>query len=50
MVRYCYWACIVLAVGTEITAVADYMKLWFECRLLGLDWIFFTDLTCCKCL
>ncbi|MEI1691537.1 amino acid permease [Acinetobacter nosocomialis] len=29
LVRYCYWACIVLAVGTEITAVADYMKLWF---------------------
>ncbi|TCM67506.1 L-asparagine transporter-like permease [Acinetobacter calcoaceticus] len=29
VVRYCYWAAIVLAVGTEITAVADYMKLWY---------------------
>ena len=29
LVRYSYWACMVLAVGTEITAVADYMKMWF---------------------
>ena len=29
LVRYSYWACIVLAVGTEVTAVADYMKFWF---------------------
>lgn len=29
LVRYSYWACIVLAVGTEVTAIAEYMKLWF---------------------
>lgn len=29
LIRYSYWACIVLAVGTEVTAVADYMKFWF---------------------
>ncbi|MET9660301.1 amino acid permease [Streptomyces sp. NPDC006510] len=28
-VRYMYWSCIVLAVGTEVTAVGDYMKYWF---------------------
>ncbi|WP_217541503.1 amino acid permease [Vibrio metschnikovii] len=30
LVRYSYWVCIVLAVGTEITAVAEYMKFWFK--------------------
>lgn len=29
LVRYSYWACIVLAVGTEVTAIAEYMKFWF---------------------
>src|SRR5215467_13735831 len=29
LVRYAYWTCIVLAVGTEVTAVALYMHLWF---------------------
>lgn len=29
IVRYSYWSCIVLAVGTEVTAVAEYMKMWF---------------------
>ncbi len=29
LVRYAYWACIVLAVGTEVTAVALYMHFWF---------------------
>lgn len=28
-VRYAYWASIVLAVGTEVTAVALYMQYWF---------------------
>jgi L-asparagine transporter-like permease len=28
-VRYCYWSSIVLAVGTEVTAVALYMQYWF---------------------
>ncbi|WP_432261796.1 amino acid permease [Cupriavidus sp. TMH.W2] len=29
LVRYAYWASIVLAVGTEVTAVALYMGYWF---------------------
>jgi len=29
LVRYAYWACIVLAVGTEVTAVALYMHFWY---------------------
>lgn len=29
IVRYCYWSCIVLGVGTEVTAVASYMQFWF---------------------
>jgi len=29
LVRYAYWSCNVLAVGTEVTAVAVYMKYWF---------------------
>lgn len=40
LVRYSYWACIVLAVGTEITAVADYMKMWFP-QLPAWIWIVF---------
>ncbi|ENO2116433.1 amino acid permease [Acinetobacter baumannii] len=41
LVRYCYWACIV---GTEITAVADYMKLWFP-NVGSWVWIGFFSLT-----
>jgi len=29
MVRYAYWASIVLAIGAEVTAVALYMQYWF---------------------
>ena len=29
LVRYAYWACIVMGVGTEVTAIADYMGFWF---------------------
>ncbi|PPA73145.1 amino acid permease [Achromobacter spanius] len=29
LVRYAYWSCVVLAVGTEVTAVAEYMHFWF---------------------
>ncbi|GHC99309.1 amino acid permease [Zhihengliuella salsuginis] len=29
MVKYLYWSCIVLAVGTEVTAVGEYMQHWF---------------------
>ncbi|MGP9034638.1 amino acid permease [Glutamicibacter mysorens] len=29
LLKYLYWSCIVLAVGTEITAVGDYMRMWF---------------------
>jgi len=38
LVRYSYWACIVLAVGTEITAVALYMGYWFPAQP-GWIWI-----------
>ena len=32
LVRYAYWTCIVLAIGTEVTAVALYMRYWFARR------------------
>jgi amino acid transporter, AAT family len=38
LVRYAYWSCIVLAVGTEISAIALYMKYWFP-SLPGWYWI-----------
>jgi L-asparagine transporter-like permease len=38
LVRYSYWTCIVLAVGTEVTAVALYMRYWFP-TLPGWPWI-----------
>src|SRR5579862_9748024 len=38
LVRYAYWTCIVLAVGTEVTAVALYMKFWFP-TVPGWYWI-----------
>src|SRR5580693_5186452 len=38
LVRYAYWTCIVLAVGTEVTAVALYMQYWFP-TLPGWLWI-----------
>ncbi len=38
LVRYAYWTCIVLAVGTEVTAVALYMKFWFP-AVPGWLWI-----------
>lgn len=38
LVRYSYWTCIVLAVGTEISAVALYMKYWFP-AVPGWYWI-----------
>jgi L-asparagine transporter-like permease len=38
LVRYAYWTCIVLAVGTEVTAVALYMQYWFP-TTPGWPWI-----------
>lgn len=29
LVRYSYWSCVVLAVGTEVTAIGMYMQFWF---------------------
>ena len=29
LVRWAYWTCIVMGVGTEVTAIADYMQFWF---------------------
>jgi L-asparagine transporter-like permease len=38
LVRYAYWTGIVLAVGTEVTAVALYMHFWFPASP-GWSWI-----------
>jgi L-asparagine transporter-like permease len=38
LVRYAYWTSIVLAVGTEVTAVALYMRFWFPASP-GWSWI-----------
>jgi len=38
LVRYAYWTCIVLAIGTEVTAVALYMRYWFA-GVPGWWWI-----------
>jgi L-asparagine transporter-like permease len=38
LVRYAYWMCIVLAVGTEVSAVALYMQYWFP-TVPGWCWI-----------
>ena len=32
LVRYSYWSAVVFAVGTEVTAVAVYMRLWYPQR------------------
>lgn len=37
-VRYSYWFCLVLAIGTEVTAVAIYMQYWFP-TVPGYVWI-----------
>jgi AAT family amino acid transporter len=38
LVRYSYWVSIVFAVGTEVTAIAVYMKYWFP-DIPGWLWI-----------
>jgi len=38
LVRYGYWSSIVFAVGTEVTAIAVYMKYWFP-AVPGWYWI-----------
>lgn len=38
LVRYAYWSAVVLAVGTEVTAVAIYMGYWFP-GVPGAVWI-----------
>lgn len=38
LVRYAYWAGCVLAVGTEVSAVAVYMRFWYP-AVPGLIWI-----------
>src|SRR6516165_2786101 len=38
LVRYAYWSSIVFAVGTEVTAIAVYMKYWFP-AVPGWYWI-----------
>ena len=39
LVRYAYWAGVVFALGTEITAIAVYMRFWFP-SVPGWFWIF----------
>src|SRR6201990_1351839 len=43
MVRYAYWTCIVLAVGTEVTAIALYMTFWFPA---GPGWLWIAAFSC----
>ena len=38
LVRYAYWSAIVFAVGTEVTAIAVYMRYWFP-AVPGWVWI-----------
>jgi len=38
LVRYAYWSCIVLAVGTEVTAISKYMAFWFP-DINGSIWV-----------
>ncbi|MBY0504967.1 MAG: amino acid permease [Bryobacteraceae bacterium] len=38
LVRYAYWSCIVFAVGTEVTAIAVYLRYWFP-AVPGWLWI-----------
>jgi len=38
LVRYAYWSSIVLAVGTEVSAIAQYMQYWFP-QVPGWFWI-----------
>lgn len=38
LVRYSYWSAVVLAVGTEVTAIAVYMRLWYP-HVPGYVWI-----------
>lgn len=43
IVRYCYWSGLVLAVGTEMTAIAVYMRLWFP-TVPGVVWMLVSSL------
>ena len=38
LVRYAYWAGVVFAIGTEVSAVAVYMRFWFP-AVPGILWI-----------
>jgi amino acid transporter, AAT family len=38
VVRYCYWSGMVLGVGTDLTAIAIYMRLWFP-SVPGVVWM-----------
>ncbi len=38
LVRYAYWAGVVFALGTEVSAIAIYMRFWFP-HVPGLVWI-----------
>ncbi|MHC6175192.1 amino acid permease [Glutamicibacter sp. X7] len=38
LIRYIYWSALVLAVGTEVSAVGDYMQLWFP-EVPAIFWV-----------
>lgn len=38
LTRYIYWSALVLAVGTEVSVVGQYMQLWFP-QVPGLVWV-----------
>ncbi len=38
LVRYSYWSCVVLAVGTEVSAIGIYMQYWFP-QTLVWPWV-----------
>lgn len=38
VVRYCYWSGLLLGIGTEVTAIAIYMRFWFP-SVPGVVWM-----------
>lgn len=44
LIRYSYWSCVVLAVGTEVTAIGMYMQYWFPDSPTWLWVIIFSSL------
>lgn len=45
MTRYLYWSALVLAVGTEVSVVGQYMQLWFP-QVQPLLWVVLFSVAC----